>query len=112
MPGLVLDLTVNDPDDDKPWDFTQAAKREKVRGAIRTQQPFLLIGATMCKAFSARERSDSAKCGNPKVRERLKAETALHVEFVTELYRQQIDQEGYFLHEHSKWASSRDFVFD
>ena len=51
-PGFALDLTVNDPVDDKPWDFTDPAKRERARKLRRDTKPMLLIGSPMCKAFS------------------------------------------------------------
>ena len=35
IPGWSLDLTVNDPDDNKPWDFNDPEKREKAKKLIK-----------------------------------------------------------------------------
>ena len=45
LPGLALDLTVMDPEDGRPWDFSQADKREKARQMRRRQKPYLLLGS-------------------------------------------------------------------
>ena len=60
-PGLALDLTVNDPDDGKPWDFSLLAKRIKARRLLQQARPILLIGSPMCTAFSAWQQLNYAK---------------------------------------------------
>ena len=50
--GLALDLTVSDPEDAQPLDFSRHAKREKSRRLIRASLPILLIGSPMRTAFS------------------------------------------------------------
>ena len=52
-PGFALDLTVNDPSDGMPWDFSFSGKRKKALALLREQKPYLLIGSPACKAFSA-----------------------------------------------------------
>ena len=37
IPGMALDLTVDDPDDGKPWDFNVASKRQKALHQIFTK---------------------------------------------------------------------------
>ena len=51
-PGFAFDLTVADPDDGQPWDFSRRDKREKARRMLREQKPILLIGSPMCTQFS------------------------------------------------------------
>ena len=51
LPGFALDITVNDPDDGQPWDFTRPEKRDKARAIRRQQRPYMLIGSPECKAF-------------------------------------------------------------
>ena len=53
LPGFALDLTVLDADDGLPWDFSQAAKRDKARSMRSRQRPYMLIGSPECKTFSA-----------------------------------------------------------
>ena len=51
-PGLAFDLTVKDPDDGQPWDFSLKSKRDKARRILQESKPILLIGSPMCTAFS------------------------------------------------------------
>ena len=51
-PGFALDLTVNNPSDGMPWDFSRSSKRRKALALLREQKPYLLIGSPACKAFS------------------------------------------------------------
>ena len=47
MPGFAFDLTTNDPDDGKPWDFSTESKKNKARAYLREQKPYLLVGSLM-----------------------------------------------------------------
>ena len=51
MPGLALDITVDD-DTGQPYDFSVKAQRDKAEALIDARQPVLLIGSPMCTAFS------------------------------------------------------------
>ena len=104
--GLALDLTVDDPDDGCPWDFSLAAKRAKARKLIRQSEPILLIGSPMCTAFSTWQRLNYAKSSDPTEMHRAFTRACLHIEFVAELYREQVRGCRYFLHEHPRFASS------
>ena len=42
-PGWSLDLTLNDPETGRPWDFNLHSVRERVREMIRDTKPFLVI---------------------------------------------------------------------
>ena len=44
MPGMSLDLTVED-EEGNAWDFDKAAMREKAEKLIRHDKPLLLIGS-------------------------------------------------------------------
>ena len=52
VPGFALDLTVNDPEDGTPWEFSRPEKRDKARRMVRGQKPYVLIGSPECRAFS------------------------------------------------------------
>ncbi len=106
VPGLALDLTVIDPDDDQPWDFARQDKREKARRLFREQKPLLLIGSPVCTAWSAWQRINKFLCKDQEKMRRLKVQAAVHLEFVVDLYRDQIERGRYFLHEHPMQASS------
>ena len=45
MKGLALDLTTNDPDDGRPWDFTVRAKRDKAMQLVHTKGDSRFPGA-------------------------------------------------------------------
>ena len=107
-PGLALDLTVNDPDDGQPWDFSLLAKRIKARKLLRQAKPILLIGSPMCTAFSAWQQLNYAKSQDQEKMRRVHLQACVHLEFVAELYRDQLADGRYFLHEHPRSASSWD----
>ncbi len=102
LPGFALDLTVLDPDDGQPWDFCHREKREKARAMRRRTRPFLLIGSPECTAFSTWQYLNEAKFADTEKlkRERIRAE--LHLDFVASLYREQVEDGLYFLHEHPR----------
>ncbi len=105
LPGYAFDITTNDPEDNEPWDFDLATKREKARRLLREQQPLFLVGSPMCTAWCTwqrlnRLRRDPETCK----RERIKAQ--LHLDFVMQLYKEQIEAGRFFLHEHPSGAGS------
>ena len=106
LPGFALDLTVTDPDDGQPWDFCSREKREKARALRRRQKPFLLIGSPMCTAFCAWQYLNEARSADPDRLRRARIQATLHIDFVMSLYREQVEDGLYFLHEHPKWATS------
>ena len=104
--GLAFDLTVLDPDDGQPWDFSRQVKREKARRLMRESQPILLIGSPMCTAFSTWQRLNDARSTDVEATQRAFAEACRHIKFVSSLYQEQLDGGRYFLHEHPQFASS------
>ena len=106
LPGFALDLTVTDPDDGQPWDFCCMEKRDKARALRRRQKPFLLIGSPMCTAFGTWQYLNEAKSSDTMKIKRSRVRAELHMEFVASLYREQIEDGLYFLHEHPRWATS------
>ena len=65
VPGFALDLTVNDPDDNKPWDFSMSGKRSKAMQLIRESRPYVVIGSPCCTAFSAWQALNALKTKDP-----------------------------------------------
>ena len=105
MPGVALDITTVDPDDGEPWDFDQAAKRNKARELLRQQRPLFLIGSPMCTRWCSWQRLNDLR-RDPAVVQREKIRAAVHLDFVCELYRDQIEDGRFFLHEHPEGAGS------
>ena len=106
VPGFALDLTVCDPDTEKPWDFTEKSCRDKARRLLRQQRPFLLIGSPACTAFSTWQYLNERRVKDLSKLQRQKVAAKLHLDFVVSLYVEQIQAGGYFLHEHPQWATS------
>ena len=106
LPGFALDLTVMDPEDGMPWDFSRPEKREKARRLRKEQKPFLLIGSPECRAFCTWQKLNEARCDDAARMRRLRVEAQVHIDFVASLYLEQLQDDLYFLHEHPRWASS------
>ncbi len=106
MAGFAMDLTVTDPDDGLPWDFTSPAKQAKARRVLREQKPYFLIGSPECRMFSTWQALNNSK--NPDKEEIKRAYDAAveHINFVVSLYVEQIQGGRYFLHEHPRHATS------
>ena len=107
-PGWALDLTMNDPDDGTPWDFSIPEKREKVKKMLKRDEPFFLIVSPMCGPFSTLQNFNYSNMDSNDVMRKL-AEAMLHVEFAVELCIAQHLAGRLFMFEHpvaaSSWAS-------
>ena len=104
--GIALDLTVNDPDDGRPWDFSLKSKRDKAREMLQQSKPLLLIGSPMCTAFSTWQHLNWTRSKRPADMEKAYVQACVHMEFVAQLYLDQLAEGRYFLHEHPKFATS------
>ena len=62
----------------------------------------------MCTGFSASQMLNDAKAQNLDLIRKAHAQACAHIEFVVELYREQLAGNRYFLHEHPRFASSWD----
>ncbi len=82
LPGFAFDLTVVDPEDGQPWDFSRRDKREKARAMLRRQRPLLLIGSPMCTAFSTWQYLNLQKSQDAAKILRNKVKATLHMDFV------------------------------
>ena len=104
-PGYALDLTTVDPSDSKPWDFIIPEKREKTKNMLNEQKPILLAGSPLCTAFSKLQNLNFSKMSKEEVT-KIMAQARTHLHFCVDLYRQQIHNGRYFLHEHPDGATS------
>ena len=93
--GEAMDLTTG-------WDFRRAGDRRKAERYIDEHKPKLLVGSPMCTMFSALQRMTPWT----ERRQEKWTEHRRHIEFVTTLYRKQIEAGRYFLHEHPQGATS------
>ena len=107
VPGMSLDLTTVDPDDGRPWDFNNPAKRAKAMDMVIGKKALLLIGSPMCKAFSRLQHMNINRM-DPKKWDRMISEGKTHLRWCMALYQMQMDNGMYFLHEHPWSAKSWD----
>jgi hypothetical protein len=99
VPGMSLDLTTNDPDDGRPWDFSDPNKRKKALDKVLAKEALLVIGSPLCKSFSNLQNWNFKRMDPEKVK-RMKKEGMDHLKFCMMLYRIQVENGMYFLHEH------------
>ena len=72
----------------------------------REQRPILLIGSPMCTQFASRQGLDFSKSNDKEAMRRAYAGACVHMEFVSELYHEQIESNRYFFHGHPRYATS------
>ena len=72
---------------------------------VREERPMLFIGSPMCTAFSAWQRINNL-IRDPQIVETEKKRAIEHLEFSILLYRDQLRNGRYFLHEHPAYATS------
>lgn len=81
-PGLAMVLTVKDPDDGQPCDFSLLSKRIKARDLLRQSMPALLIGSPVCTASSTSQRLNRAKAKRPEEMQEAYVQACVHMGFV------------------------------
>ena len=87
--GDVMDLTVG-------WDFTKAEDRARIRDCLNRHRPRVIIGSPMCAITSPLQRLTPWS----QKRQNRWMERKKHIEFMVNIYEEQLDSGGYFLHEH------------
>ena len=103
-PGFALDLTtVNHKNE--PWDFDDDNKQDEAIALIDDVKPLFIVGSPMCTAFCTWQRLNAHKRDPERVTEEYE-KAVKHLRFVCRVYRKQLDEGRYFLHEHPVAASS------
>merc|ERR1712242_631286 len=87
------------------WDFRKAADRQRARGQICREKPFLVVGSPPCTEFSSVQNLNRRHFSAAEARRR-RAEAMTLLGFALEVYRLQLDAGRHFLHEHPASASS------
>ena len=90
-----MDLTIG-------WDFRKKEDRRRAKTYLQEYKPKLLIGSPTCTMFSPLPRMSQ---WNAEKQERW-SEDRRHLQFVTTLYKEQMINGRYFLHEHPAQATS------
>ena len=84
------------------WDFSRKSDQERAWKYLVEEKPKLLIGSPMCTIFSVLQ---NLSRWTAEKQERWKAAVE-HLKFACKLYRHQIKEGRWFLHEHPVGASS------
>ena len=93
-------------DDGSHWDFSKQSDRQEALRLIESDDPDWVIGSPPCTAFSLLNVGlNYPKMDKEEVRKRIK-EGLVHLKFVCQLYRRQIRNGKFFLHEHPNSALS------
>jgi hypothetical protein len=104
LAGFALDLTTCDTDG-RAWNFDEEEMRTRARKKFEDEEPMFLIGSPPCTQYSPLQALSASK-RNPEELRREQVKAAVHMEFVTSLYRAQALAGRYFLHEHPLCATS------
>jgi len=99
VPGEAMDLITG-------WDFTLARHREAAWNYVETHKPKLVIGSPECRMFSSLQHLNRKHWSED--REEQLVEAKRHIEFVVSMYKKQLEEGRYFLHEHPAGATSWD----
>ena len=91
VPGFALDLTVVDPDDGLPWDFSDCRKQDKPMKMVRSQKPYMVIGSPERIAFCTFIAFNGARANNPEKIKAARAKAVMHLEFMIRIYYEQLD---------------------
>ena len=101
-----MDLSLTNEDGEQ-WDFTREDMRKQARELLARETPMLLVGIPPCTLFSAWQHINRVKYAwtDEEVRRR-QASGEVHLRFRCELYKAQLQDGRFFLHEHPDSASS------
>ena len=102
--GFALDLTTTEVDG-RAWNFYGGEMRDRARKKLHTEEPMFRIGSPPCQHYSPLQALPAARRDPEDVRREL-IKAKVHMEFVTELYREQLLAGRYLLHEHPLCATS------
>ena len=100
-----LDLRTTKPDG-SPWNFCLREDRKLARQMIERQNPDWIVGAPPCTPFSIWNHGINFKRMDKSKVEKMLQEGRLHLRFMCSLYKRQIVNGKYFLHEHPATAIS------
>jgi hypothetical protein len=84
------------------WNFDLLHHQEAAKQYIKKTKPFLIIGSPECRCFSQLQSFSKDSQAYQKALRR----SIRHINFVCDLYRLQLAEERFFLHEHPWGASS------
>ena len=105
VPGWSLDLTRYDPKTGKAWDLSDKTVQSRVIKMIVEGRPLFVIGSPPCTALSAMQNLNKGKRNPEVVRKEIKAAEE-HIRFCVTLYKLQVENRRYFIHEHPAGATS------
>lgn len=103
--GFSLDLTAPAPDG-SVWDSSRHHCRRRAHELVQSQRPYLLIGRPPCTAFSNLQNLNRCRPGGNEKVDMQQRKAMVHLAFCCRLYKEQLSQGRYFLHEHPTPASS------
>ena len=84
------------------WDFSKEEDKERARKYQEEEKPLFIVGSPMCRMFSPLQNMSPWTARKQK---QLEADIE-HLKFMVEIYRKQVEEGRYFIHEDPAGASS------
>ena len=95
LAGIAVDLRTG-------WDLNDPRHAQALWKYLIVAKPLLGIGTPECRGFSNMRRLNKHKPGYPAIL----AESKRHMQLMVEIYRWQVENGRWFLHEHPRHAAS------
>jgi len=102
--GMSFDLRADS--EGRKWDFSKIEDRTRARRIIQRDKPFMVIGSPPCTDFSILTQNLNHPKMDPKEVRRRMVMARAHIEFVVQIYKDQVRGGRHFLHEHPASAAS------
>lgn len=102
--GWSFDLTTTD-EYGVPWDFSIRERREEAWKRITRDQLYMVIGSPPCTAWSQIQDYNWPTMSESQ-QKAIKDKARIHLKFCAQIYKYQLDNGRYFLHEHPRGAIS------
>ena len=104
LPGYSIDLSTEKPGGGC-WDLSREEDREAAKELQQRVKPWVLVGSPPCDPFSQLQRLNDAR-RMPEQRQEVRQRGLLHLRCAVAMYRRQMQENRYFLHEHPSGADS------
>ena len=102
--GWSLDLTEKDHDG-KAWDLSKKEMRRRAVQKINKDKPLLIIGSPMCTDWSSMMNLNWGKMTEEQKEKRMTSARS-HLRFCVKIYKHQVKENRYYVHEHPLGARS------
>jgi len=104
LQGMTFDLIADE--NGRSWDFIREQDRKRAREAIRREKPYIVIGSPPCTDYTTLNQNVNHPRMHPEEVRRRMIVARTHLDFVVQIYCDQLKEGRHFLHEHPASAAS------